>query len=364
MKAIGLILALLLPLGSSLAGECTWAGWEAFKQNLISSDGRVMDPSTATLMTTSEGQSYAMFFALAANDRVMFRRLLRWTEDNLAGGDMTSRLPSWSWGKLQNGNWGILDHNSASDADLWIAYSLLEAGRLWNEHGYAALGTLLIQRIAREEVVEIPGLGVMLLPGKTGFASDGAWRLNPSYLPPQVLARLSSVPGPWAAVMRNAFKLLEEATPRGYAPDWVSWQTGRGWQTDAQDGSRGSYNAIRVYLWIGMLHAGSAEKTRLLAHFAPMAELVSHNGVPPETINTLTGQASGVGPSGFSAALLPFLAGTPAAAMQRTRLARRPPGARAYYDQVLTLFGEGWDRHHFRFDEAGRLIPAWTTCAH
>ena len=32
---------------------------------------------------------------------------------------------------------------TASDADLWIAYTLLEAGRLWKERRYTALGTLI-----------------------------------------------------------------------------------------------------------------------------------------------------------------------------------------------------------------------------
>ena len=40
-----------------------------------------------------------MFFALVANDRARFDKLLSWTEANLAGGDLTQRLPAWSWGK-------------------------------------------------------------------------------------------------------------------------------------------------------------------------------------------------------------------------------------------------------------------------
>ncbi len=29
--------------------------------------------------------------------------------------------------------WSVLDSNSASDGDIWMAWSLLEAGRLWKE---------------------------------------------------------------------------------------------------------------------------------------------------------------------------------------------------------------------------------------
>jgi len=32
-----------------------------------------------------------------------------------------------------------------------------------------------------------------------------------------------------------------------------------------------------------------------------------------------------------------------------------------YYDRVLGLFGTGFIDGRYRFDEAGRLVPAWRT---
>ena len=64
---------------------------EKFKQDYISEGGRVIDPSDTRKITTSEGQSYALFFALAANDRKAFDKVLAWTRDNLAGGISTTR---------------------------------------------------------------------------------------------------------------------------------------------------------------------------------------------------------------------------------------------------------------------------------
>ncbi len=52
------------------------------------------------------------------------------------------------------------------NGDVWMAWSLLEAGRLWKEQRYTDIGSALLKRIAREEVVTVPGLGSMLLPGK------------------------------------------------------------------------------------------------------------------------------------------------------------------------------------------------------
>lgn len=55
--------------------EISWPLWQDFKEIQIQ-DGRVIDDSDPRMITTSEGQSYAMFFALAANDRPAFDALL------------------------------------------------------------------------------------------------------------------------------------------------------------------------------------------------------------------------------------------------------------------------------------------------
>ena len=73
--------------------------WEQFKKDYISQEGRVIDPSDARKITTSEGQSYGMFFALAANDRAAFDNLLDWTQNNLAQGSLKEHLPAWLWGE-------------------------------------------------------------------------------------------------------------------------------------------------------------------------------------------------------------------------------------------------------------------------
>lgn len=87
-----------LSIGTVVAGT-QWPIWEKFKQYYISMDGRVIDPQLPERKTTSEGQSYGLFFALVANDKPMFDKLLHWTENNLAAGDLRKRLPAWAWGQ-------------------------------------------------------------------------------------------------------------------------------------------------------------------------------------------------------------------------------------------------------------------------
>ncbi len=99
-------------------------------------------------------------------------------------------------GQKSDEEWTLLDSNSASDSDLWIARSLLEAGRLWQMPQYTEVGKALLSRIADEEVTDVPGFGPMVLPGKVGFADDKGWRFNPSYLPPQLASYFSRFGAP------------------------------------------------------------------------------------------------------------------------------------------------------------------------
>lgn len=361
LRALCCAMALAMA-GRAVAADCTWPAWDAFKRDLISADGRVIDPSLPQKPTTSEGQSYALFFALVANDRENFARLLEWTQNNLAGGDLDRHLPAWLWGDDGKGRWTVLDANNANDADLWLAYSLLEAGRLWQVPDYLGRGERLLARIQAQTLHRLPGLGTLPLPGDLGFETEQGWRLNPSYLPPQLLRRFAASDARWAEVAISGLRLLREAAPLGLAPDWLLWRREQGWAADPESGSRGSYDAIRVYLWVGMLGEGVPERAGLQRHFAPMAELTARLGEPPENIDTTSGKTRGSGPVGFSAALLPLLAAREehtALQQQRDRLHRHPPRRKNYYNRVLALFGMGWDERRYRFDADGRLLPSW-----
>lgn len=110
MKALRwMVMAALMLAAAQVSAACNWPAWERFKQDYISDGGRVIDPSDARQITTSEGQSYALFFALAANDRDAFKTVLSWTQNNLAEGDLSARLPAWLWGRKNETEWTVLD---------------------------------------------------------------------------------------------------------------------------------------------------------------------------------------------------------------------------------------------------------------
>ncbi len=349
---------------STCESEAPWQEWQLAKAALIKDNGRVVDHSDPKLITTSEGQSYALFMALVNNEPKLFRTLLQWTEAHLAAGALDRQLPAWLWGRQSHNQWGVLDQNSAADSDLWIAYTLLEAGRLWHEFEYTRLAHAILHNMARQEVEQLPGLGTLLLPAPFGFVHDGTWRLNPSYLPPQLVTRVAhTLPRePWQSLARDTPEFLMDASPAGIAPDWISWRDNQ-LQALRPDEQEGSYDAIRVYLWVGMLSPNAELADQLQAHFRTVQNFVDAHGSVAEHIETDAQHHWGVGPPGFSAALLPLFDNTGTGERLRTSLARSNFADQGYYSQMLWLFGQGWAERRFRFDAVGRLVPAWLSCS-
>ncbi|KAF1014026.1 MAG: Endoglucanase [Stenotrophomonas maltophilia] len=187
------VLSIAVPGCAASGGSRGWPAWQLLCDSSLSEDGRMIDRTHADQRSTSEGQSYALFFALAANDAERFARVLRWTQDNLAGGDMAAQLPAWLWGRDAKGGWSVLDPNPASDSDLWLAYALLEAARLWRQPEYQRIAMAMLAQVREREIAILEGLGPMLLPGPHGFLADGATRVNPSYLPLPLLRRFAAV---------------------------------------------------------------------------------------------------------------------------------------------------------------------------
>ena len=346
----------------------SWPEWNDFTSRFIQADGRVID-LTFERKSTSEGQSYALFFALVADQREQFDTILQWTSDNLASGQLGEQLPAWLWGERADGSWGVKDQNAASDADLWIAYALLEAARLWDAPHYAKTGRKLLALVARHEVADAGKAGLVLLPGPVGFKLDkNRFRINPSYLPEFMFTYFAAVDpqGPWQSLWDDYMRVAPKAFSANVAPDLFVVDSKGVVMPDTEREHSGSYDAIRVYLWAGM---SVPQNAHLLGMLSGYAALTRKLGAPPEKVNPQTGAATKLdySPIGFSGAVLPYLKALDeqsALEMQRERL--RTAALRAkngeithYYDQMLILFGAGWLEGRYRFDGDGQLHPKW-----
>ncbi len=356
-----------------------WPLWSEFLKFFVTSDGRVIYSFPPKADSVSEGQSYAMFFALIANDPLNFEKIWRWTVRNMFANDLDTRLPAWLWGQAEDGSWRVLDAHSASDSDTWIAYLLLEAGRLWQRPEYTAEGNKVLATIEKYLILDLPNFGKMLSSGRVSFVEpDNVWRLNPSYLPIPLLRRFAELRpnGPWTEIALNTPRLLKATSPKGFAADWVSYvrpPEGRAhFGVDELGADRGSYDAIRVYLWAGMTAKEDPLAAAVLKAIPGMLAYIRANRQPPENVLVTTGTVSGQVPFGFSAAVLPYLKALGATQLfeeqaQRARRMQvtsasdrrmfpvRPP----YYDYALSLFAFGWTEERYQFLKNGQAKFHW-----
>jgi endo-1,4-beta-D-glucanase Y len=378
--AVGISGTMLLATGCR--AQKPWPLWDAYAARSLDAQGRVIDHSEAD-HSTSEGEAYGMFFALVMNDRTRFDKILDWSESNLAQGDLTLHLPAWNWGKASDGSWHVLDPNSAADADLWMAYTLCEAGRLWHVERYSKLGSILAERIAREEVVSIPSVGTVLVPGSSGFhPSPTNWYVNPSYMPPALLQYFAHRdPGsPWGQVLASLPAVVQ--TSGGYAMDWMYAGQDTGIAPSASPGAMaalpqgqaapvpvGSYDAIRVYLWAGLADGHTPHVAEELGVLRGMSSYLQHEEAPPLKVGPEGQTLDPNGPVGFSAAVVPYLDALGrkteekeqmdrVTALQDSKTGLYGKEGR-YYDQNLVLFEDGWATSRFRFDAEGRLHLKW-----
>ncbi len=213
--ALVLAPACLAPTGEKVLVQ-TWRGYQ---RDFIRPNGRVVDPRRE--LTTSEGQAYALLRALWVDDQDTFIRVLAWTERHLQAGDPHS-LPAWHWESILGPFGSVQDGNSASDADLWIAYVLLLAADAWNEPLYRTRSLGLLPRIWAEEVSQM-GNRLVLLPGAWAL-HDNPVRVNPSYFLPFALRRfaLEDPDRAWDVLLYDSYELLAESLgPTGLPPDWT-----------------------------------------------------------------------------------------------------------------------------------------------
>jgi endoglucanase len=372
IRLLGVVLWTSVAIATPANAGSVWPLWQDYAAKFMAPEGRIVDHDSGD-RTTSEGQSYALFFALVANDRVRFDKLLSWTERNLAQGNLKNHLPAWIWEK-KDGLGQVADRNSASDADLWIAFTLLEAGRLWNEPGLRDIGCALAANIAELEVADMSGFGKTLLPGASGFkTSDGFYELNPSYLPVQLLLALQHhLPGgPWAEIAAGVPALLRGSAPGGFVLDWIAFRPGEGFSVFPSPTAKplASYDAIRVYLWAGMLDESSPHKKEVLEAVSTMSEYMKTHAIPPAEV-TPSGQIKNAsGNIGFTAAVIPLVSTMKLHAALQQQLRRLASSKNPktglyedkphYYDQNLALFATGWHERRFRFDRRGLLQVTW-----
>jgi endo-1,4-beta-D-glucanase Y len=230
--------------------------WNQYKTRFIQADGRVIDYNGN--VTTSEGQSYAMFRAFWMRDKATFDKTYRWAKDNLQipRGD---HLFSWKWGEKPDKTWGALDKTSASDADQDIAFALLLGYKEWKDPAYLDDSKLILNDIWTRLTLDAP-IGRVLLPGD--WPQKGrTYQINPSYFAPYAYRVFAEVDTDhdWTALTDSSYEILTRAVAQSEThlpPDWVQISLDNDQVTLYQDPldprSDFGYEAIRVYWRIAL----------------------------------------------------------------------------------------------------------------
>jgi endoglucanase len=221
--------------------------WSFYRQRFIQGDGRVIDWETDDQRTTSEGQAYAMLRAVLIDDPETFAKVLNWGENNLArlapNGERKDQLWAWKWGPNSTSQWGILDGNFASDADIDAATALILAARRWARADYLTLAQHKLDDLWRFSTVTVsptvsspndastnqPSYRRYLLPGpQEAFTATDSNHLylNPSYAAPYAYRLFAQVQPErdWLALIDSSYHLLENSAPLselGLPSNWV-----------------------------------------------------------------------------------------------------------------------------------------------
>ena len=234
--------------------------WVIYRQQFIQEDGRVIDYQ-ASDRSTSEGQAYAMLRSVLIDDHTTFALSLKWAENNLhrldPQGKPIDQLWVWLWGK-EKGNWGAIDRNFASDADIDAITALILASRRWNRPEYLNLARLKLRDLWEYSTIEVSGGKRYLLPGpKEAFVpTPSTLYFNPSYLAPYAFRLFAQVDPErkWLSLVESSYQILEQSSKVstvGLPSDWIALDTTTGkfqpLPPDSKLKSLYSFDAYRVW---------------------------------------------------------------------------------------------------------------------
>ena len=204
---------------------------QKFLDEYVEPDGRVVRRDEGGDVV-SEGQAYGMLIAVAVGDETRFRSIWKWTKTYLRRAD---GLLAWRWADDK-----VTDVNSAADADLDAARSLVLAGRRFNAPEFTKDGRQLGVAILETETVAVgtgsappsdvnppgtwvAGSGRVLVGGN--WARTAPYVVNPGYFSPRAEGELfeASADRRWTDITRTQRVLGWQLVGTGMLPpDWAT----------------------------------------------------------------------------------------------------------------------------------------------
>ena len=217
-----------------------------FFQRYVHSNGEVVRTDQGGDVV-SEGEAYALLLADLSGRDDIARSVWQWTATHLQRSD---KLVSWH----ADAHGHILDQQSAADADVLLAYGLLDY-RGPDESSMATAGKQIAIAVLTNETTTVDGrLTLVAGPWATGSAT-----VDPSYWMPSIFRALATSTGDkrWATLAATSVQELGQLTQNGnqLPPDWAHVDNGRLVAAGApgtSDQPQYGMDAERVPVWLAL----------------------------------------------------------------------------------------------------------------
>ena len=178
-----------------------FASFNDFQKKFIVNNSYTIDPYNNNRVT-SESQGYTLFLCVIYNKPKLFKSIWNWTKNHMQRKDY---LFSWEYNKK------IIDKNNASDGDLFIAYSLLEAYQKWRNPLYYYDFQKIFESVTKLflPVLWNNSLDVLLFPAKYGFLKNNILTIFPSYYIPFIFKKFALYNSLYQDVYKYSYTLFK-----------------------------------------------------------------------------------------------------------------------------------------------------------
>lgn len=186
--------------------------WDTYKKNFISTAGFTNDKTTQGLHVTSEGQSYALLRSVLMGDKATFNSVLNWTVKTMKNSD--TNLFASEYGDNKNGKQGIINNNTATDADEDMTLSLIFAYKQWGNPSYLTQAKDMMNNIWKYETVEIGGKRYVVAGNWASQKQNSTYTINPSSLSPyayRIFAKIDKSHN-WMSLVDTSYDLLQKCS--------------------------------------------------------------------------------------------------------------------------------------------------------
>jgi endo-1,4-beta-D-glucanase Y len=265
------------------------ADWNEYKTRFIADDGRVIDKRNDDI-THSEAVGYALYLAYKNKDLKTFNKVYRWYKDNLKKND--AGLIPWKWGKDDKGKWHVLDHNSATDGNLWIAYGNLLMYEHTSDENYKNEAFDLLKSIKEHLILKMNEV-TFLLPAENGYTHEEFIEINLSYYLFFIFDKFKEYDNDtvWEQLKIDGVKLLQKAefSSLQLPSDWIKVMK-KDHKISFGRNNSFAYDAIRIPL--NILKSDLSDKKDLLSPYVRLIEAMKQVNTVFGSIDLKEGEIS------------------------------------------------------------------------